>query len=288
MSSQRRFQIVHRDRPTGKKTVPTPQQGQVSKTSGKTDTQTPRDTDKILRDQPGGGDPLTYLEEQTHIVPPTPHPQQGSPRPYKSTPAGDLAASYPYGVPSSLQPLLPRLTPSSRPTAPRKARSRSWCPSPPCQGSRDAQTHPVCRAEPLHDHCGAERAGWVHGAAGEIDLDTEVGGEGDKVHVCSPRAPALPGSPSSPGAQPDLQLKISSSYAGDLSLTGPCAHSSPLCPERGPGFLPPLQLPLIPLSPQARGLGGSSLGQGTAAPPQAQRQGSLVQRGTALGPHYLP
>lgn len=40
MSSQRRFQIVHRDRPTGRKTVPTPQQGQVSKTSGKTDTQT--------------------------------------------------------------------------------------------------------------------------------------------------------------------------------------------------------------------------------------------------------
>lgn len=35
-------------------------------------------------------------------------------------------------------------------------------------------------------------------------------------------------------------------------------------------------------------MGGSSLGQSIAAPPQAQLQGSLVQRGTALGPHYLP
>lgn len=63
--------------------------------------------------------------------------------------------------------------PSSGPAAPSKARSHSWCPSPHCQGSGDAQTHPVCRAEPLRDHCGAERAGWVHGAAGEVDLDTE-------------------------------------------------------------------------------------------------------------------
>lgn len=76
------------------------------------------------------------------------------------------------------------------------------------------------------------------------------------MHVCSHRAPTLPGSPSSPGTQPGLQLKISNSQAGDLSLTGPCAHSSLLCPELGLGFLPLLQPPLIPVFPQAReGLG---------------------------------
>lgn len=55
----------------------------------------------------------------------------------------------------------------------------------------EAQTHPVCTAEPLHDHCGAKRAGWVHGAAGEVDLDREGHGEEGECVCPLPQGPQL-------------------------------------------------------------------------------------------------
>lgn len=80
--------------------------------------------------------------------------------------------SIPFYIAFSLQPLLPGPPQGLRPQPPDSpgALGRvSRLSLPGCQGR--AETHPVSRAEAIHNHCRAERAGWVHGAAGEVDLD---------------------------------------------------------------------------------------------------------------------
>lgn len=103
------------------------------------------------------------LEGQTHIVPKLPR---------------SLCWLHP--IPFRTYPVL-------SPATPPRATPKLWAHSiqtvlgapgqvfrlslPGSQGR--AQTHPVSGAEALHDHCRAERAGWVHGAASEVDLDRE-------------------------------------------------------------------------------------------------------------------
>lgn len=114
----------------------------------------------------------------------------------------------------------------------------------------ETQTHPVNGAEAVHDHCGAKRAGWVHGAASEVDLDRER--EVARRVTCLSTLKGL--------VFPRVTQKFRGStrsltqvswFLGWRALhrSHPMHHSFFSSPVLGLDFLPPLQLPLTPIFP---------------------------------------